>query len=64
MNKVIRILAASRPSALRAGQKVILRVRLRGAAARRSATNILQWNTYLPADCVRAMVSMGWDYTT
>jgi hypothetical protein len=32
--------------------------------ARRSAKNIARWNSYLPAACVRAMVQMGWDYTT
>jgi len=37
---------------------------LRAADARRSVRNILQWNTYLPSDCVRSMVRMGWDYTT
>lgn len=39
-------------------------VPLRAADAKRSVQNILQWNTYLPSDCVRAMVRMGWDYTT
>lgn len=32
--------------------------------AKRSAKNIARWNSYLPAACVRAMVQMGWDYTT
>jgi hypothetical protein len=32
--------------------------------ARRSAKNIAQWNSYLPAACVRTMIQMGWDYTT
>ena len=64
MSQGERINKAGRAAGLRAGQKVILHVRLRGAAARRSVTNILLWNSYLPADCVRAMVSMGWDYTT
>jgi hypothetical protein len=39
-------------------------VPLRAADAKRSVKNILQWNCYLPADCVRTMVRMGWDYTT
>ena len=30
----------------------------------RSVKNVLQWNCYLAADCVRAMVRMGWNYTT
>jgi len=29
-----------------------------------SKENILQWMTYLPADCIRTMVLMGWDITT
>ena len=41
-----------------------IRIPLRAANAKRSVSNILQWNCYLPADCVRAMVRMGWDYTT
>ena len=43
---------------------VSIQVPLRAADARRSVENILQWNSYLPADCVRTMVRMGWDYTT
>jgi hypothetical protein len=45
-------------------QSVSIRTPLRAADARRSVKNILQWNCYLPIDCVRTMVSMGWDYTT
>jgi hypothetical protein len=41
-----------------------LHVPLRAADAKRSVKNILKWNAYLPTDCVRAMVRMGWDYTT
>jgi hypothetical protein len=40
------------------------RVPLRAADARHSVKNILEWNSYLPSDCVRTMVRMGWDYTT
>jgi hypothetical protein len=29
-----------------------------------SKKNILQWMTYLPEDCIRTMVLMGWDITT
>jgi hypothetical protein len=32
--------------------------------AKRSIKNIRQWNSFLPTGCVRAMVRMGWDYTT
>ena len=39
-------------------------VPLRAADAKRSVENILRWNSYLPTDCVRTMVRMGWDYTT
>jgi hypothetical protein len=44
--------------------RVSIHVPLRAADARRSVKNILQWNSYLPANCVRTMVRMGWDYTT
>jgi hypothetical protein len=37
---------------------------LNGANAARSEENILQWMTYLPEDCVRTMIDMGWDITT
>jgi hypothetical protein len=30
----------------------------------RSEENILQWTSYLPEDCVKAMIAMGWDVTT
>jgi len=30
----------------------------------RSENNILMWMSYLPEDCVRTMIVMGWDVTT
>jgi hypothetical protein len=30
----------------------------------RSKRNILLWKSYLPKDCVNAMIHMGWDFTT
>jgi hypothetical protein len=30
----------------------------------RSENNILQWMSYLPEDCIRTMIQMGWDVTT
>jgi hypothetical protein len=30
----------------------------------RSERNILKWMSYLPEDCVRTMIQMGWDLTT
>lgn len=36
----------------------------RAAGIARSAKNILEWNSYLPLDCVKTMVRMGWDRTT
>ena len=29
-----------------------------------SENNILQWMAYLPDDCIRTMILMGWDITT
>jgi hypothetical protein len=49
---------------LNSPHSVSIKAPLRAADARRSVKNILQWNCYLPIDCVRAMVNMGWDYTT
>jgi hypothetical protein len=34
------------------------------AEVARSEENILQWMSYLPEDCVRTMIQMGWDVTT
>jgi hypothetical protein len=31
---------------------------------RRSEDNILQWMSYLPEDCIRTMIVMGWDVST
>jgi hypothetical protein len=28
---------------------------------RRSESNILQWMSYLPDDCIKTMIAMGWD---
>ena len=30
----------------------------------RSENNILQWRSYLPEDCIKTMIDMGWDVTT
>ena len=30
----------------------------------RSENNILRWMSYLPEDCIKAMIDMGWDVTT
>ena len=39
-------------------------VPLNDADAARSEENILQWMSYLPEDCIRTMIEMGWDVTT
>jgi hypothetical protein len=39
-------------------------VRANAADVARSEENILQWRSYLPEDCVKAMIAMGWDVTT
>jgi hypothetical protein len=31
---------------------------------RRSEDNILQWMSYLPEECIRSMIAMGWDVST
>ncbi|HWJ36662.1 MAG TPA: hypothetical protein VNR70_15455 [Steroidobacteraceae bacterium] len=30
----------------------------------RSASNISKWSIYLPLECVKSMVRMGWDVST
>ena len=39
-------------------------VEVRDVDAARSEQNILQWKSYLPEDCVKAMIAMGWDAST
>lgn len=34
------------------------------AAVARSENNVRQWMAYLPHDCIRSMIKMGWDVTT
>jgi hypothetical protein len=41
-----------------------LPVRTNDADVARSKENILRWMSYLPDDCVRTMIEMGWDITT
>lgn len=61
-DKKIRAEAKARESR-RPPHYVSIHARLRAADARRSVKNIL-WNCYLPADCVKTLVRMGWDFTT
>ncbi len=39
-------------------------VPLSATCAARSERNIATWREYLPGECVRTMIRMGWDYTT
>jgi hypothetical protein len=39
-------------------------VRVKQDDAARSEENILKWMAYLPEDCIRTMIDMGWDVTT
>jgi hypothetical protein len=32
--------------------------------AARATQNILQWTSYLPPECIKTMITMGWDRTT
>jgi hypothetical protein len=38
--------------------------RVNDADAARSEENILQWMSYLPEDCIRTMINLGWDVST
>ena len=38
--------------------------RANDAEIARSEENILRWMSYLPEDCIRTMIQMGWDITT
>ena len=43
---------------------VSIDVRANEAHAARSDQNMVQWMAYLPEDCIRSMIAMGWDVTT
>jgi hypothetical protein len=43
---------------------VSIDVRANEADAARSNQNMVQWTSYLPGDCIRTMIAMGWDVTT
>jgi hypothetical protein len=43
---------------------VSIDVRANEADAARSDQNMVQWMSYLPEDCIRSMIAMGWDVTT
>jgi hypothetical protein len=43
---------------------ITIGVRADEAGAARSERNIVQWTSYLPEDCIKAMIAMGWDVTT
>jgi hypothetical protein len=46
------------------GTSAPVEVQVGSADAARSKDNILRWMAYLPGDCVRTMIDMGWDTTT
>jgi hypothetical protein len=39
-------------------------VKRNGAGMARAAENVARWKTYLPEDCVRAMMNAGWHWST
>jgi hypothetical protein len=39
-------------------------VKRNGARMARAAENVARWKTYLPEDCVRAMMNAGWHWST
>jgi hypothetical protein len=39
-------------------------VKRNGAGLARAAENVARWKTYLPEECVRAMMNAGWHWST
>jgi hypothetical protein len=39
-------------------------VKRNGAGMGRAAENVARWKTYLPEECVRAMMNAGWHWNT
>ena len=56
--------AESQPESSDAFQAPALPVAMQACDAARSEKNIAEWSSYLPADCVNTMISMGWDVST
>ena len=52
------------PPADPSGAAATAAVPLNDADAAHSEENILQWMAYLPEDCIRTMIDMGWDVST
>jgi hypothetical protein len=56
--------AESQPESSDAFQAPAPPVAMQACDAARSEKNIAEWLSYLPADCVKTMISMGWDVST
>jgi hypothetical protein len=56
--------AESPPESPDAFQAPAAPVAMQACDAVRSEKNIAEWLSYLPADCVKTMISMGWDVST
>jgi hypothetical protein len=56
--------AESQPGSSDAFQAPAPPVVMQACDAARSDKNIAEWLSYLPADCVKTMISMGWDVST
>jgi len=47
-----------------AADEHLCHVPLNAKSAARAALNVATWREYLPSECIRKMIQMGWDYTT
>jgi hypothetical protein len=56
--------AVSQPEVSDAFRAPAPRLGMQACDAARSEKNIAEWSSYLPADCVNSMISMGWDVST
>jgi hypothetical protein len=56
--------AESQPESSDAFQAPAPPVAMQACDAAHSEKNIAEWSSYLPADCVNTMISMGWDVST
>jgi hypothetical protein len=56
--------AESQPESSESFQAPAPPVVMQACDAARSQQNIDEWSSYLPADCVNTMISMGWDVST
>jgi hypothetical protein len=64
MDTNTQVLRAFREDSSEAAETIVPIDALSRDDLRRSNANIIRWMPYLPEDCIRTMIAMGWDVST